>query len=164
MLQKLPEKKCFHNWYFHKYLSKISSQHRRRQKSSLKLYNRYWAAIYQLAPSIHSILDLPSDRSHKPVMFPLEVYLSAVQINVFSISSQCDLVGLWIEHGWRSAVKNLGTLDIELNSAQAILWLYELNLYSFFLLEVTCRLCPLVLILNTLLHKIFLFWGSDSVL
>lgn len=60
-------------------------------------------------------------------------------------------------------MKNLGTLDFELSSAQAILWLYDLNLYSFLLLEVTCQPSPLVLILNTLLHKISLFWGSDSV-
>lgn len=46
-------KKCFHNGYFHKCLSKPAGQHPWRQKPALKLYNRYGADTSSHHLSIH---------------------------------------------------------------------------------------------------------------
>jgi len=107
MLQNLPEKKWFHNWYFHKYLSKISSQHPWRQKSSLKLYSRYWADISSYHLSAGSINSLCPWSLFWQVSQACDVPLGGLFFNsanqelwqaMFPITFQCGAVDrTWLE-------------------------------------------------------------------
>lgn len=50
---RICQKKCFHNWDFHKCLSKTASQHPWRQKSALELHDRYGADTSSYHLSVH---------------------------------------------------------------------------------------------------------------
>lgn len=124
---RICQKKHFHNWYFLKCLSKIASQCPWRQKSSLQQYNRYRADISHIPFFLSSIRPeletcwcwLCSSLCFSPPFWDAQqghdvafrgLFFDPWRATVFSATSQCSLVRLWLECGWRNSEEYLRTV------------------------------------------------------